>query len=208
MTLAAREDEISIAALLNISSENGLHILLRIIAYLLELINGNDTFFIGLLVLQPLPPYSRHSLSYWWFFLLPFLYRRNIRAWYNHYDKRILHIAHHFRMLLLTAKINIYFELCKLHNANCIIHVDFSYYRGKVSFKSYNFPSKHITIFHTPTSFESGDKNKGNWETEIPYFLLSMKNKTYSCTTIKLQLYNYTCYGCTTPELWSYNDRG
>lgn len=44
MTLAAREDEISIAALLNISSENGLHILLRIIAYLLELINGNDTF--------------------------------------------------------------------------------------------------------------------------------------------------------------------
>ena len=49
MTLAAREDEISIAALLNISSENGLHILLRIIAYLLELINGNDTFFIGLL---------------------------------------------------------------------------------------------------------------------------------------------------------------
>mgnify|MGYP006889651964 CR=1 FL=1 len=98
--------------------------------------------------------------------------------------------------------------LCKLHNANCIIHIDFSYYRGKVSFKSYNFPSKHITIFHTPTSFESGDKNKGNWETEIPYFLLSMKNKTYSCTTIKLQLYNYTCYGCTTPELWSYNDRG
>lgn len=100
------------------------------------------------------------------------------------YNKRILHIAHHFRMLLSTAKIIIYFELCKLHNANCIIHIDFSYYRGKVSFKSYNFPSKYITIFHTPTSFESNDKNKGDWETETPYFLLSIRNKTYSCTTI------------------------
>lgn len=65
-------------------------------------------------------------------------------------------------LLLSTAKIIIYFELCKLHNANCIIHIDFSYYRGKVSFKSYNFPSKYITIFHTPTSSESSDKNKGD----------------------------------------------
>lgn len=86
------------------------------------------------------------------------------------YDKRILHIAHHFRMLLSTAKIIIYFELCKLHNANCIIHIDFSYYRGKVSFKSYNFPSKYITIFHTPTSFESSDKNKGIERLKHPIF--------------------------------------
>ncbi len=26
--------------------------------------------------------------------------------------------------------------------------------------------------------------------------------------TIKLQLYDYTCYGCTTVELWLYNYRG
>ena len=26
--------------------------------------------------------------------------------------------------------------------------------------------------------------------------------------TIKLQLYDYTCYGCTTIELWLYNYRG
>ena len=44
------------------------------------------------------------------------------------------------------------------------------------------------------------------------YFLsrteVYIKNKPYSCTTIKLQLYDYTCYGCTTVELWLYNYRG
>ena len=41
-------------------------------------------------------------------------------------------------------------------------------------------------------------KNKGDLEVGNPRFLLYIKKKTYSCTTIKLQLYDYTCYGCTT----------
>ena len=44
-------------------------------------------------------------------------------------------------------------------------------------------------------------KNKGDLEVGNPRFLLYIKKKTYSCTTIKLQLYDYTCYGCTTLEL-------
>lgn len=31
---------------------------------------------------------------------------------------------------------------------------------------------------------------------------------TYSCTTIRLRLYNYIGYGCTTLELWLYNYKG
>jgi hypothetical protein len=49
MTLAARKDEIGIAALLNISPENGFHIFLWIITYLLKLVDGNDAFLISLL---------------------------------------------------------------------------------------------------------------------------------------------------------------
>ena len=47
-----------------------------------------------------------------------------------------------------------------------------------------NLPSIFITKIHIPTSFESSDKNKGDLEVGNPCFLLYIKNKTYSCTTI------------------------
>ena len=68
----------------------------------------------------------------------------------------------------------------------------------QASIQPNNLPSIFITKFHIPTSFESSDKNKGDLEVGNPCFLLYIKNKTYSCTTIKLQLYNYRGYSRTT----------
>ena len=36
----------------------------------------------------------------------------------------------------------------------------------------------------------------------IAYYLLSARRITYSCTTVRLQLYNYRGYCCTTTEFW------
>lgn len=42
----------------------------------------------------------------------------------------------------------------------------------------------------------------------ISYYMLLAERMTYSCTTIRLRLYNYIGYGCTTLELWLYNYKG
>ena len=48
VTLAAREDELCTMALLNLRAEQRFHISLSIFAYLLKLINGNDTWQVSL----------------------------------------------------------------------------------------------------------------------------------------------------------------
>lgn len=42
----------------------------------------------------------------------------------------------------------------------------------------------------------------------MSYYMLLAERMTYSCTTIRLRLYNYIGYGCTTLELWLYNYKG
>ena len=49
-----------------------------------------------------------------------------------------------------------------------------------------------------------GGKNIGF----ISYYMLLAERMTYSCTTIRLRLYDYIGYGCTTLELWLYNYKG
>lgn len=42
----------------------------------------------------------------------------------------------------------------------------------------------------------------------MSYYMLLAERMTYSCTTIRLRLYNYIDHGCTTLELWLYNYKG
>ena len=49
MTIAASIDEQTVVHLLDISAKQGLDVLLRIVGYLLELVDGEDAGFVGLL---------------------------------------------------------------------------------------------------------------------------------------------------------------
>ena len=67
-----------------------------------------------------------------------------------------------------------------------------------------NIISKLSQIPDFQSRWLRGGKNIGF----ISYYMLPAERMTYSCTTIRLRLYNYIGYGCTTLELWLYNHKG
>ena len=67
-----------------------------------------------------------------------------------------------------------------------------------------NIISKLSKIPDFQSRWLRGGKNIGF----ISYYMLPAERMTYSCTTIRLRLYDYIGYGCTTLELWLYNYKG
>ena len=96
----------------------------------------------------------------------------------------------------------------RLKQASFAIEAYFIWSRSNLPQQQGLFLSILITKFCILVNLESSNENREFWASRILYFLLLIKRIPYSCTTIKLQSYDYIGYGCTTVELQLYNYRG
>ena len=104
------------------------------------------------------------------------------------------------------------YKVSKLHlpskQASFAIEAYFIWNRRKPTQQSRLFLSIVITKFCMLVNLESSNENREFWASQIPYFLLLTNRIPYSCTTIKLQSYDYIGYNRTIVELQLYNYRG
>ena len=96
----------------------------------------------------------------------------------------------------------------QLKQASFAIEAYFIQSRNNLPLPKRVFLSIFITKFCILVNLESSNENREFWASRILYFLFLIKRIPYSCTTIKLQSYDYIGYSCTTLELQSYNYRG
>ena len=96
----------------------------------------------------------------------------------------------------------------RLKQASFAIEAYFIQSRSNLPLPKRVFLSIFITKFCILVNLESSNENREFWASRILYFLFLIKRIPYSCTTIKLQSYDYIGYSRTTVELQLYNYRG
>ena len=96
----------------------------------------------------------------------------------------------------------------RLKQASFAIEAYFIQSRNNLPLPKRVFLSIFITKFCILVNLESSNENREFWASRILYFLFLIKRIPYSCTTIKLQSYDYIGYSRTTVELQLYNYRG